>query len=362
MIRKSRRVSEDRVFFGMAGKEIIMNGKKTIGTLCLLVAILFLSRGPVSAAPITGDPTFLLPNSATNTPVTFPSARTVANGYSLRSFYLDVPDSEGNQAQVWQETGSVFTNSPRSLSWGKDANNYSELYAAPGSFDTKAYHKAQTDGSVNNYTYGSSQVWNWYVLAGTPGAAVTLAADILIQGQAFANNGVGGNAGTIFGTSLGFLSSPEDLTQDYAIGLTGAVNWNAGFSTNNTVDENVLWVSGSATHDINLIIRSQPFTVTVGVPFRLSLLTATQGFAGPGAWGEAWSDFYDPRLVTSDDFTNISQLTPDGFAVVLGGGQYSTLGDAGYSIAPIPEPATMLLLGSGLIGLAGYGRKKFFKK
>ena len=45
------------------------------------------------------------------------------------------------------------------------------------------------------------------------------------------------------------------------------------------------------------------------------------------------------------------------YDIVGGSSTYS-----GSPVASVPEPATMLLFGAGLIGLAGLGRKKFKKK
>ena len=41
--------------------------------------------------------------------------------------------------------------------------------------------------------------------------------------------------------------------------------------------------------------------------------------------------------------------------------QDSDFAVAGVSAAPVPEPGTIVLMGLGLVGLAGMGRKKFFK-
>jgi len=77
-----------------------------------------------------------------------------------------------------------------------------------------------------------------------------------------------------------------------------------------------------------------------------------------------WWDRSDPNTFNLDD---LSAALPINIPFVSGGfdpgpGHIIIRANGIEATQPVPEPTTMLLLGSGLIGLAGYGRKKFFKK
>lgn len=98
-----------------------------------------------------------------------------------------------------------------------------------------------------------------------------------------------------------------------------------------------------------------PITLSPGATYLLSIVNDTSGSSNPWAWWEAdipglppsvekW--FWNPGFNSWIKNTEVYNQ-----AFYLSGPNTS-----------VPEPATMLLLGSGLIGLAGYGRKKFFKK
>lgn len=110
-------------------------------------------------------------------------------------------------------------------------------------------------------------------------------------------------------------------------------------------------------------------TSVLGAPENISYFNTIPGTIGAGSGNFALNLIQNPngptlaREIWSPYGDDVDFAATTGFIGINGQQTPMDLFDNfDGELKPIPEPATMLLLGSGLLGLAGLGRKKFFKK
>ena len=161
----------------------------------------------------------------------------------------------------------------------------------------------------------------------------------LISGPGFNTPGI---------TGLGF-----DLEE----GLLGVSSWSLkaddsggtqttiGGSSSSTGD----WDLGAGSSDVVLDFNT---STTSGSSGALYNPLATGGFGGP-------PQYFTTAILEINWDSTASLLSESAFVRMQNVGLN---GDGSLKTNPVPEPTTMLLLGTGLISLAGFGRKKFFKK
>ena len=177
--------------------------------------------------------------------------------------------------------------------------------------------------------------------------AATMSGMFAGVGQAaliYATNATGPNVGNL----NGLVGSPDSNFAQFTNGDVADVTFGANFNDGLWTDSVVKIQLSDWMLFNNLSLSAHRVTGGYDSLFRVI-------FTNQYEIGYAWP-LFNPSYGPSGVVYDALRLTYSGNGTL----DVNAVG-VNYGAAPVPEPGTMLLLGSGLVGLAAYGRKKFRK-
>ena len=173
--------------------------------------------------------------------------------------------------------------------------------------------------------------------------------------------------GVLTGGSTGLTLAGSELTDVDGLGGLGLVQGNLGtlnFSTGALTAGNLTTgatfasggtfvITGNGTGNIpNGVIFNGSFSSAVTLTFEGTLPNGGELYEISGSISGIW---YNGKTVSGRTFQDYVITGKNGF---MGGSQTLGSGDTFISTSTVPEPGTLGLLGSGLVGLAGVVRKR----
>ena len=153
------------------------------------------------------------------------------------------------------------------------------------------------------------------------------------------------------------LVVPTSLRNGYGVFLTDST------ATNDQEDYVEMSLVRNSLNQLLILLQHQDFVNgTETFVEAMALDTGHAGIALTLTKGNAGSNLITGSFAYIDGGVMGSPTTFANTTSIFGDEDFTRAGFEAFVLTEVPEPTTILLLGSGLIGLAGYGRKKFFKK